>query len=47
MYSEKENVDQCDHALASLIKSMQWDEEQTGRVTRRDHARTLKRPRAC
>jgi len=30
VYSEKENVDQCDHALASLIKSMQWDEERFG-----------------
>ena len=32
VYSEKENVDQCDHALASLVKAMRWDEERSGRV---------------
>merc|ERR1719453_2468742 len=30
VYSEKENVDQCDHALASLVKAMKWDEDRFG-----------------
>jgi aminopeptidase N len=31
IYVEEENIDKCDHAMASLIKSMHWDEEKYGR----------------
>lgn len=31
VYSEPHNIDKCDHAMASLVKSMQWDEEVYGR----------------
>jgi len=31
IYVEAENIDKCDHAMTSLIKSMQWDEEKYGR----------------
>lgn len=27
IYSEESNIDQCDHAMQALKKSMQWDEE--------------------
>ncbi|NOZ11785.1 MAG: aminopeptidase N [Gammaproteobacteria bacterium] len=27
LYSEPENIDQCDHAMASLKRAMQWDED--------------------
>ena len=30
IYSEQENISQCDHAMESLIKSMRWDEEVYG-----------------
>jgi aminopeptidase N len=30
IYSEHENIDQCHHAMASLKKSMQWDEARYG-----------------
>ena len=30
IYTEKHNADKCDHALQSLIKAMQWDEERFG-----------------
>ncbi|WP_456444354.1 aminopeptidase N [Thiolapillus sp.] len=31
IYVEPENLDKCDHAMRSLIKSMRWDEEKYGR----------------
>ncbi len=31
IYVEPENIDKCDHAMTSLIKSMKWDEEVYGR----------------
>jgi len=31
IFVEKENIDKCDHAMASLIKSMKWEEEKYGR----------------
>ncbi|PCJ60571.1 MAG: aminopeptidase N [Planctomycetota bacterium] len=31
IYVEKENIDQCQHALDSLIHSMKWDEDRFGR----------------
>ncbi len=31
IYVESHNVDKCDHAMASLQRSMQWDEEVFGR----------------
>ncbi|MBF0323363.1 MAG: aminopeptidase N, partial [Magnetococcales bacterium] len=31
LYTEAENVDRCDHALASLQRSMAWDEKRFGR----------------
>ncbi len=31
IYVQKHNIDQCDHAMRSLIKSMRWDEEVYGR----------------
>ncbi len=31
IYVEPENIDKCDHAMRSLIKSMRWDEEKYGR----------------
>lgn len=31
IYVEAHNVDKCDHAMSSLKKSMQWDEETFGR----------------
>lgn len=31
IYVEHHNIDQCDHAMESLKKSMQWDEEVYGR----------------
>jgi aminopeptidase N len=31
IYVEKENIDQCQHAMNSVIKSMQWDETRFGR----------------
>ena len=30
IYSEKENIDQCDHAMRSLKQSMKWDEDRFG-----------------
>lgn len=30
VYAEPHNIDKCDHALRSLIKSMQWDEQVYG-----------------
>ncbi|MCP3869272.1 MAG: aminopeptidase N, partial [Gammaproteobacteria bacterium] len=30
IYSEKENISQCDHAMTSLKQSMRWDEERFG-----------------
>ncbi|MFH2060890.1 MAG: aminopeptidase N [Pseudomonadota bacterium] len=30
IYSEKENIGQCDHAMKSLKQSMKWDEERFG-----------------
>lgn len=30
IYVERENLDKCSHAMASLKKSMRWDEEQYG-----------------
>ncbi len=30
IYSEKENIGQCDHAMTSLKQSMKWDEERFG-----------------
>ena len=30
VFSEPRNVDQLDHALASLVKAMAWDEERFG-----------------
>lgn len=30
IYSEHQNIDQCDHAMSSLKKSMKWDEENYG-----------------
>ena len=32
IYVEPQNIDKCDHAMASLKKSMQWDEERYGLV---------------
>jgi aminopeptidase N len=31
IYVEPENIDKCDHAMASLKKAMAWDEEEFGR----------------
>jgi len=31
IYVQKHNIDQCDHAMRSLIKAMRWDEETYGR----------------
>lgn len=31
IYVQHHNIDQCDHAMRSLIKSMRWDEEVYGR----------------
>jgi len=31
LYVQKHNIDKCDHAMASLIRSMKWDEEVYGR----------------
>ncbi|WP_456403984.1 aminopeptidase N [Thiolapillus sp.] len=31
IYVEPENIDKCEHAMRSLIKSMRWDEEKYGR----------------
>lgn len=31
IYVERHNIDQCDHAMASLKKAMQWDEHVYGR----------------
>ena len=31
IFTEAHNIDQCDHAMASLKKSMKWDEEVYGR----------------
>jgi len=31
IYTEKENIDKCQHAMNSLINSMKWDEERFGR----------------
>lgn len=31
IFTEAHNIDQCDHAMVSLKKSMQWDEEVYGR----------------
>ncbi len=31
IYVEPHNIDRCDHAMRSLIKSMRWDEETYGR----------------
>ena len=31
IYVEPENIDKCDHAMASLKQAMRWDEEQYGR----------------
>ena len=31
IYVQHHNIDQCDHAMASLKKSMQWDEDTFGR----------------
>lgn len=31
IYVEKENIDQCQHAMNSVIKSMKWDETRFGR----------------
>lgn len=31
IYVQHHNIDQCDHAMASLIKSMRWDEDTYGR----------------
>ena len=31
IYVQHHNIDQCDHAMRSLIKSMQWDEQVYGR----------------
>jgi aminopeptidase N len=30
IYVEQENIDRCDHAMESLVKSMRWDEERFG-----------------
>ena len=30
IYVEEENIDKCQHAMVSLIKSMRWDEEKYG-----------------
>ncbi len=30
IYSEKENIDQCGHAMSSLKQAMKWDEERFG-----------------
>ncbi|WEJ63334.1 aminopeptidase N [Thiomicrorhabdus lithotrophica] len=32
IYVEPKNIDKCDHAMASLIKSMKWDEERFGLI---------------
>ncbi len=31
IYVQHHNIDQCDHAMRSLVKSMQWDEQVYGR----------------
>lgn len=31
IYTQAHNIDKCDHAMQSLIKSMQWDEQVYGR----------------
>lgn len=31
IYVQHHNIDQCDHAMASLVKSMRWDEQVYGR----------------
>jgi aminopeptidase N len=30
VYVEMKNIDQCDHAMASLVRSMKWDEDRFG-----------------
>ncbi|MEJ2535142.1 MAG: aminopeptidase N, partial [Gammaproteobacteria bacterium] len=30
VYVERENIDRCEHAMESLVKSMRWDEERFG-----------------
>lgn len=30
VYVEKKNIDKCDHAMASLVRSMKWDEDRFG-----------------
>ena len=37
IYVEKENINHCGHALESLIKSMQWDEQNFGLEYDLDH----------
>jgi len=32
IYVEPKNIDKCDHAMDSLIKSMKWDEERFGLI---------------
>ena len=32
IYVEPKNIDRCEHAMASLIKSMKWDEERFGLI---------------
>lgn len=32
IYVEPKNIDKCEHAMASLIKSMKWDEERFGLI---------------
>ncbi len=31
IYTERENIDRCDHAMRSLIRAMRWDEVRYGR----------------
>ncbi len=37
VYVEKENIDRCDYAMQSLIKSMRWDEQTYGLEYDLDH----------
>ncbi|MCF6262599.1 MAG: aminopeptidase N [Xanthomonadales bacterium] len=37
VYVEKENIEKCDHAMQSLVKSMQWDEQTYGLEYDLDH----------
>jgi aminopeptidase N len=30
VYVERKNIDKCDHAMASLVRSMKWDEDRFG-----------------